>query len=75
MVGKLQTNKVKHAIQLFDYIHSLDNKKLADKIAVEQKKINKKKKSSIFAIFLGSPGPLARCTLDHLHTLHDASIT
>tara|TARA_B100000963_G_C22627049_1_gene672896 strand:- start:96 stop:743 length:648 start_codon:yes stop_codon:yes gene_type:complete len=41
MVGKLQTNKVKHAIKIFDYIHSLDNFKLAKKISVEQKKINK----------------------------------
>ena len=42
MVGKLQTNKVKHAIPLFDYIHSLDNLKLAEKIANEQSKKNKK---------------------------------
>ena len=42
MVGKLQTNKVKFAVKLFDYIHSVDNVKLADKIANEQVKINKK---------------------------------
>ena len=42
MIGKLQTNKVKFAIQIFDYIHSVDNKKLAKKIADEQRKINKK---------------------------------
>ena len=42
MVGKLQTNKVKFAVKLFDYIHSVDNKKLANKIAIEQNKINKK---------------------------------
>ena len=41
MIGKLQTNKVKYAIPLFDYIHSLDNIKLAEKIALEQTKINK----------------------------------
>ena len=41
MIGKLQTNKVKNAIQLFDYIHSLDNLKLANKISIEQKKNNK----------------------------------
>jgi len=41
MVGKLQTNKVKFVIPLFDYIHSLDNIKLAEKIAFEQKKNNK----------------------------------
>ena len=41
MVGKLQTNKVKYAIPLFDYIHSLDNLKLAEKISNEQIKKNK----------------------------------
>ena len=44
MVGKLQTNKVKFAIKLFDYIHSVDNIKLAKKISEEQKKNNKKPK-------------------------------
>ena len=42
MVGKLQTNKVKFAVQIFDYIHSVDNEKLARKIADEQTKLNKK---------------------------------
>ena len=42
MIGKLQTNKVKFAVQLFDYIHSVDSEKLAKKIADEQKKVNKK---------------------------------
>ncbi len=42
MVGKLQTNKVKYAVSLFDYIHSLDNLKLAEKISSEQIKKNKK---------------------------------
>jgi len=41
MIGKLQTNKVKYAVSLFDYIHSLDSIKLAEKISIEQKKINK----------------------------------
>ena len=41
MIGKLQSNKVKFAIPLFDYIHSLDNQKLAEKISSEQKKLNK----------------------------------
>jgi len=44
MVGKLQTNKVKFAIKIFDYIHSVDNIKLAKKISYEQKKKNKKPK-------------------------------
>ena len=42
MIGKLQTNKVKFAVKLFDYIHSVDSEKLAKKIADEQVKINKK---------------------------------
>ena len=41
MIGKLQTNKVKFAVKLFDYIHSVDTEKLAKKIADEQNKINK----------------------------------
>ena len=44
MIGKLQTNKVKFVIPLFDYIHSLDNLKLAKMISNEQSKINKRLK-------------------------------
>ena len=44
MVGKLQSNKVKFALPLFDFIHSLDNEKLAKKIATEQTKYQKKPK-------------------------------
>ena len=44
MIGKLQTNKVKSAVKLFDYIHSVDSEKLAKKIAEEQEKISKKVK-------------------------------
>ena len=43
-VGKLQTNKVKFILPLFDYIHSLDNLKLAEKIARQQEKVNFKPK-------------------------------
>ncbi len=42
MIGKLQTNKVKFVVKLFDYIHSVDSEKLAKKIFEEQIKINKK---------------------------------
>ena len=41
MIGKLQTNKVKYVVPLFDYIHSLDNLKLAKKISQEQTKNDK----------------------------------
>jgi len=42
LIGKLQTNKVKFALKIFDYIHSVDSKKLAKKIADEELKQNKK---------------------------------
>jgi len=42
MIGKLQSNKVKFAVKLFDYIHSVDSIKLAKKIAEEQNKLKKK---------------------------------
>ena len=42
LIGKLQTNKVKQAIKIFDYIHSVDSKKLAKKIADEETKQGKK---------------------------------
>ena len=44
LIGKLQTNKVKFALKIFDYIHSLDNEKLAKKISEEQLKQNVKPK-------------------------------
>ena len=44
LIGKLQTNKVKFALPLFDYIHSLDSIKLAEKISSEQEKRNLKPK-------------------------------
>ena len=42
LIGKLQTNKVKFALKIFDYIHSVDNRKLAKKIADEETKQEKK---------------------------------
>ena len=44
MVGRLQSNKAKKAVEVFDYIHSLDNEKLAKVISSHEKKINKKLK-------------------------------
>ena len=44
LVGRLQSNKTKLALKIFDYIHSLDSEKLASKISEEQKKIDKKAK-------------------------------
>ena len=42
MIGKLQTNKVKKAVKLFDYIHSLDNDRLALKLSQYQEELSKK---------------------------------
>ncbi len=42
LVGRLQSNKVKKAVEIFDYIHSLDSQKLADMLSDSQTKINKK---------------------------------
>ena len=44
LIGKLQSNKVKIALKIFDYIHSLDNKKLADKISSQQEELETKTK-------------------------------
>ena len=44
LIGRLQTNKVKFALKIFDYIHSLDSQKLANKIANEQKTQGKRPK-------------------------------
>ena len=44
MLGKLQSNKAKIAVQVFDYIHSLDSVKLAKKISYFEKEFNKKTK-------------------------------
>ena len=41
LVGKLQSNKTKLALKIFDYIHSLDTEKLANKISEEQKRMKK----------------------------------
>ena len=47
MVGKLQTNKVKTALKIFDYIHSVDNYKLAKKIVKYEKELDKKIKTFV----------------------------
>ena len=43
LIGRLQSNKVKIAVKLFDYIHSLDSIKLANRIALQEKELNKVK--------------------------------
>ena len=58
LIGRLQTNKVKFAIRIFDYIHSLDSEKLANKIANEQEKQGKKPKIFI-QVNIGNEGQKA----------------
>ena len=53
MIGKLQSNKAKKAVQIFDYIHSLDSQKLADVLAKSQESINKSIKYFI-QVYLGN---------------------
>jgi len=47
MVGKLQTNKVRTALKIFDYVHSVDNYKLAEKITKYEKELNKRIKTFV----------------------------
>ena len=58
LIGRLQTNKVKFALRIFDYIHSLDSEKLANKIANEQEKQGKKPKIFI-QVNIGNEGQKA----------------
>jgi len=55
LIGGLQTNKVKLAVQLFDYIHSVDSEKLAKKISDEQQK-QKKKVRVFIQVNIGNEG-------------------
>ena len=61
LIGRLQTNKVKFALKIFDYIHSLDSEKLATKISEEQLKQEKKPKIfiqvNIGCLLYTSPSP------------------
>ena len=67
MIGKLQTNKVKYVIPLFDYIHSVDNLKLAEKISNEQEKKNKKIKLFI-QINIGNEKQKSGVLIENLDT-------
>ncbi len=70
MIGKLQTNKVKYAVTLFDYIHSLDNFRLAEKIASEQ--IKQKKKLKIFIqINIGDEPQKSGILIDRIESFYE----
>jgi len=69
MIGNLQTNKVKNVIPLFDYIHSLDSIKLAEKIANEQLKKNRKLKIFI-QINIGNEDQKNGIEIDQLNSFY-----
>jgi len=73
MIGKLQKNKVKYAVKLFDYIHSLDNIKLAEAIANEEIKQNKKMKIFI-QINIGNENQKNGIIIDELNSFYDFCI-
>ena len=69
LLGKLQTNKVKFAIKLFDFIHSVDSKKLAKKIYDEQ--LNQNKKVKIFLqVNIGNEEQKSGVLKNNLNDLH-----
>jgi pyridoxal phosphate enzyme (YggS family) len=69
-VGNLQSNKAKKAIKLFDYIHSLDNAKLASKIFQYQKELNKEVKLFI-SVNLGDEEQKSGVSLNKLNNFYD----
>ena len=70
MIGKLQTNKVKHAVKIFDYIHSVDSIKLAEKISIEQKKVQKKPKIFL-QVNLGNETQKSGISVEEIHNLYN----
>ena len=74
LVGKLQTNKVKSALKIFDFIHSLDNLKLAKKISEEQKKYINKPKIFI-QINIGNENQKSGVSIDNLNDFYKQCIT
>jgi hypothetical protein len=73
MIGKLQTNKVKFLFPNFDYVHSLDSIKLAEKISKEELK-NKKKLKIFIQVNLGSENQKNGISISELPTLYEQSI-
>jgi len=69
LIGKLQRNKVKSAVEIFDYIHSVDNQKLAKKISEEQ--IKQKKKVKIFMqVNVGNENQKSGIDVENLEDLY-----
>ena len=79
MIGRLQSNKAKKAVELFDYIHSLDNEKLANELSKRQKEKNKSLKYFI-QINLGSEDQKSGLEIKllkdfHKHCLHKLNLS
>jgi len=74
LIGRLQTNKVKIAVKIFDYIHSLDSKKLAKKIADEESKQSKKIKIFI-QVNLGNEEQKSGIHLEKLDELYQYAVS
>ena len=70
LIGKLQSNKVKFALKIFDYIHSLDSKKIAKKIYDEQLKQNKKMKIFI-QVNIGNEDQKSGVCINELRDLYN----
>jgi len=70
LIGKLQTNKVKYAVKIFDYIHSVDNEKLAKKISEEQIK-NKKNIKIFIQVNIGNEIQKSGISKDKLSDLYN----
>jgi len=73
MIGRLQKNKVKHAVRLFDYIHSLDNLKLAEKISLEQKK-NSKNLKIFIQINIGNEEQKSGIQIEQLENFYNICV-
>ena len=69
LIGKLQTNKVKHAVKIFDFIHSVDSEKLAKKIADELNK-NKKNIKIFIQVNIGDENQKSGVDIDNLESLY-----
>ena len=65
MIGKLQTNKAKDAVKLFDYIHSVDNERLASALVKYEKLLNKKNKYFI-QVNIGNESQKSGINIDNL---------
>tara|TARA_B100000925_G_C21990700_1_gene466692 strand:+ start:1037 stop:1696 length:660 start_codon:yes stop_codon:yes gene_type:complete len=68
LIGKLQTNKVKHAVKIFDYIHSVDNEKLAKKISDELNK-NQRNIKIFLQVNIGQESQKSGVDVDNLENL------